>query len=159
MVIGSALTPSLATAEEVRRWLSGFIIRELDAARVLAVTAEVIGRFMGASRVCFGEINIAAERCFFLLDWTCGVPSIQGPQPFYAESEFGRLYATGRTAVIDDYTNLRLVRNEGEMLDESGGRYFIAVPLLRAGEVAAVFAVSDHRPRRWKEDEVALMTA
>lgn len=148
---------SLSTPDEVRRWLTAFIVRELDPHRVLEVTAEVMGRFLAASRVCFGEINIAAERCFFLPDWTDGVPSIQGPQPFYPESAFGRLYAKGRPIAFDDYAALRLVRNEGELLDQSGDRCFIAVPLLRDGEVVAVFAASDHRPRRWTEAEITLM--
>lgn len=147
-----------ATAGEVRGWLSGFILRELDPRRVLSVTAGVIGRFLRVSRVCFGEINIPAERAFFLPDWTDGVPSIEGPQPFYPESEFGRLYALGRTIAIDDNSALRLIRNESELLERSGDRCLIAVPLLRDGEVVAVFSASDHWPRRWTEEEVALMS-
>lgn len=138
-------------------WLTDFLLAEFDPERILSVASAALGRFLGASRVMVGEVDLPNELFRIALDWTDGVASLAGDQPLYAESWIAREYVAGRTIAADDRLAIPYVRNEAQRLADAGGVFFVSVPMLREGRLAALFAVSDHRPRRWRDAEVALI--
>ncbi|MEH3038384.1 MAG: GAF domain-containing protein [Sphingomonas adhaesiva] len=146
------------SAEAVRFWLSERFAVETDGQAILAVVAETLGRFLGISRVAYGEIDPHEDIIHILPDWTDGVASVAGRRPLYRDAELVREYARGRTLIVPDVGDMTLAAEERAWLAQSQTRAFVAVPLIHDGRFVALFAVNHHLPRAWSADEVALVT-
>ncbi|GAA0317187.1 hypothetical protein GCM10009087_29470 [Sphingomonas oligophenolica] len=151
--------PDFESAEAVKLWLSEHFATETDPLRILSVTAEALGRFLGVARVGYGEFEPGIEFINIPLDWARkGLKSMAGRHPFYADSALTREYRRGRTLIVNDVSTLSLVHEEERLLAASSNRAFVAVPLIDNGELVAMFWAIDDSPRGWTEDEVTLIS-
>jgi PAS domain S-box-containing protein len=138
----------LALAEELRTLA--------EPRAIIAAAVNALGRYLGASRVGYGEVQPGART--FLLETTYTDQATPLIGQFELES-FGAANIArqrlGQTVVHEDV-----------MLDPAsnpqawaaiGTRAFVAVPLMREGRLAATLFVNDASPRRWSVDDVALI--
>jgi PAS domain S-box-containing protein len=133
---------------------------ETDAGRVLEITAERLGRRLGASRVCYSEVDADGETLCVERDWTDGQgPSVIGRYPWPASVPKWRRRTPGATRLVAaDTTDHPIIpRHKAERLKRLGFAACIDVPLIRHGRLAALLHVHQREPRRWTPDEVLLV--
>ena len=145
---------AFASAAALKLFLSEHFARETDPARLRRITHATIGRYLGVSRVAYGEIDAAQAWMEVAEDWTDGVPSRTGRRPFDPDSFFGRLYREGRTLVVANVEDEPFHAEARVYLEEQQIRAFIGVPLIDNGRLVAVFNAVHHAPRRWQEEEI-----
>ena len=142
---------------EVKVWLSEHFARETDRSALLAVALEAIGRFLGVSRVAYGEVDAAQEWMTVPLDWTNGTASRIGRRPFDPQSGFARHYSSGRPVVIADVDAADLTPDQREEVTATGIGAVLGVPLIDGGALVGVFNATHTQPRQWSEEEVLLV--
>jgi PAS domain S-box-containing protein len=131
-----------------------------DPCEVMAEAAERLGRHLGAGRVGYGEVDTAGV-CFTVEDdWTDGtMPSFAGQHRLdYFGPIIGELRA-GRAIRLDDASAdpRTAVGGTAAAYAAIGMRAGISVPFMDDGRLAAVLYVHQAEPRRWRDDELALM--
>ena len=141
--------------------LSGRMRGLSDPREVMAVAAEKLGRHLGAGRAGYGEIDAADTVFTAERDWTDGaMPSLAGRHRL---GGFGLpiidALKAGHTVRLDDV--LADPRTAGESVAAAfaaiGMRAGISAPFMDGGRLAAALYVHQAEPRRWRDDEVALM--
>lgn len=154
-----ACDPSPGDDGAVIRALSARLVAETDPLRVLSSTAEAIGRHLGVACVAYGEVDADSEWIDFPVDWTdgSGRVGVAGRHPFWKDGWSRQRYATGETLAVPDVRTLTFIRDEAERMAASGSAAFIAVPLLKDGEVAAIFSAISAEPREWTTADARLM--
>lgn len=154
----SGISPS----EQGLRFLDALaeLTRSADApATVMALTADLLGRHLRASRCAYAHVDADQDHFELIGDYNDGVPSIVGR---YAFSDFGAavlaLMRTGHAYVNED------VDQDPRTAGTDLGAYratciqaVVCVPLHRAGRFVAAMAVHQSQARRWQADEVALV--
>jgi PAS domain S-box-containing protein len=143
--------------EAVKLRLSEALAGLVEPLDILATAAAMVGRRLGVSRVAYGEIQPGSDRIFIPTDWTDGVETMVGEHPLHRGTGFVREYMEGRTLAVDDIDTLDLIPAERTMLNETACQSCISVPLVRDGELIALFSATHRHPRRWSEDEIALV--
>jgi PAS domain S-box-containing protein len=130
-----------------------------DPRDVMAAAADLLGRYLKANRVGYGEIDVgnflSVER-----DWTdISTPSFSGR---YRLDDFGppiiaELKAE-RTIRIDDASvdPRTAAKDIAAAFITTGKRATVIVPLIKDGLFIAVLFVHQAEPRHWRDDEVAL---
>ena len=133
-----------------------------DSLEAQAVATCVLGDHLGASRVMYGEADPGSTETFtnhreYRRDPL--VPSSLGGHRWY---DFGIHVVTemraGRTIVADE-----VCVHPGHSADELaayealGIRAYVAVPLVREGQIVAFLAVNHTTPHAWTAEEVALI--
>jgi PAS domain S-box-containing protein len=152
---------SLRKSEARFRFLSelGERTRDLtDPQQIMATIAETLGKHLRVSRCAYAEVEADSERFTIHHDYTDGCASTVGN---YNLSLFGSRAAAdqraGRTLVIHD-VDAELATGDGAaMFNAIGIKAIICCPLVRQGRLVAMMAVHQTMPRRWDEDEVALV--
>jgi signal transduction histidine kinase/CheY-like chemotaxis protein len=132
-------------------------LTEADA--VMRVTAEMLGRHLGANRCAYATVHADEDGFDLIGDYNDGVQSIVGRYRF---SDFGdtvlQLMRADRAYVNPDVDRdpatagtdrTAYVRTEIQSV--------ICVPLHKDGRVVAAMAVHQREPRRWTEEEIALV--
>lgn len=166
--VGGILVVCTETTEAVRAQLRQTFWIELDGAlrdladphAVMATAAELLGRHLRVGRCGYGEVD--ATGAFFTVehDWTDGnMPSLVGRLRL---EDFGpdliADYRAGRAARLDDL--LADARTEGAAAAYAAAgnlRAGIGVPLVKEGRFVAALFVHQTEPRRWTDDEEALV--
>jgi hypothetical protein len=132
-----------------------------DPREVMAVAAEKLGRHLGAGRAGYGEVDATGTMFTVERDWTDGLmPSFVGRHHL---DDFGPPIMSelkvGRSIRVDE------VLTDPRMAGESVAAAFAAIgmaagisaPFMDRGRIAATLYVHQAHPRRWRDDEVALM--
>jgi PAS domain S-box-containing protein len=131
-----------------------------DPREVRATAAEMLGRYLRASRVGYAEIDPDDTSFVVKGDWTEGtIPSFAG---WYRVDDFGLWISSelkaGRTVRIDDaLADPRTA--EASIAAEfirTGKQANIIVPLIKDGRFTATLFVHQAEPRHWRDDEVTL---
>jgi PAS domain S-box-containing protein len=140
----------------------GTLLRALtDPREVRATAAEMLGRYLGASRVGYGEIDPDGTSFAVERDWTDGtIASFAGR---YRIDDFGPWIDSelraGRTVRIDDaLADPRTAADHiaAEFI-RTGKQANMIVPLIKDGRFAATLFVHQSEPRHWRDDEVTLV--
>ena len=142
-----------ATADAFRLWLSEALVADLDPARVLAIAAEGLGRFLCVTRVGYGESEPGQDHLTVPLDWSSDSVSMAGRRRFPRDSATARHYRAGKTLVVSDTA----LAGDLTELEAPDTRAFVGVPLLHQREFVGLFTVVDRTPRQWSEEEIALV--
>lgn len=131
-----------------------------DAARVIATVSDMVGRHLGVGRCGYGEVTQCGQYFQVERDWSDGImPSLAG-QTRLADFGDGVLaqYRAGQIVVIDDTLEDARTRGAEQAYADTGHtRAGIGVPLFKGGRFVAAFYVHQTRPRRWRDEEVALV--
>jgi PAS domain S-box-containing protein len=152
----------LAERRQRFRTRLGDALRNLtDARAVMAAAARRLGRHLRADRVGYAEVDDSGEYFTVERDWVRGdMPSGVGRHRL---SEFGpRLVSealTGAAIRIDDpFDDPRVDAREAKTHHALGGlRASLTVPLVKGGRLAAFISVQQRRPRRWTDEDEALV--
>jgi len=126
---------------------------------LLFTVAKTIGRYLGASRCLFNEIDLDENRETVHRDYFNGVKSVAGVHRLtdYSPVTSAEM-ASGKTVVnYDSKTDKRTADNYERTYKPSGERAYVAVPLLRNGRWVASLWVSDDKPRTWTPKEINLL--
>ena len=160
-----ACTETTAKVQEERR--NAFLLALGDALRVhddpeslIATACGMLGRHLGAQRCGFGEADAAGVHYTVERDWTDGtMPSLAGVHRMadFGEAAVGELRA-GRSLRIDDvYTDPRTMASAAAYEGVGTLRALLSVPLVMEGRLWASVFVNQSVPRRWTDDEEALV--
>ncbi len=162
-----------AAEEEVRRRAAQeqFLSALAERARKLTAPEEVIadamrslGRFLGAARCVFADIDLEADECTVPVDYCANetVASIAGTFPISAFGSFVVAeYKAGRVAVVDSiYADAVKVPPQTVAAYEAiGVRAYVAAPVLHSARLVSAIAVHSTTPRQWQPEEVELIQA
>lgn len=136
-------------------------LRELaDPVAAYAAAAEGLAGQLGATRAFFGEVDDELGHVVIRAAYPAGIAEASGGHHALEDlvGPHADLVRAGRPVVVAD-------------ADEEGGRppsggvgledarAYIAVGLMRAGHPVALLGVQQDAPRRWTEEEVALVEA
>ncbi len=132
-------------------------LRTLNEPReILAAACIHLGRFLGAARVGYGEIQPDDETVLVTNVYVDGVPLVNGLFPLSTFGPQAELQMRqGRTMVYDDM-----------QADEGGARPFglqvgtrahITVPLVRNGRFTGSLYVTLGKPHAWRVEEIGLV--
>ena len=132
-----------------------------DPEEVKRAATELLGRYLGASRVGYAEIDEVHGTAAVRSDWTRDetTQSLGGHSALI--STFGdealAFLRTGETLAIPDIRAVPLARSAAaEAWEALGMRALITVPLVREGELKALLYVHEPKPRYWKKSEAAI---
>uniref|UniRef100_UPI000B14454D GAF domain-containing protein n=1 Tax=Aquincola tertiaricarbonis TaxID=391953 RepID=UPI000B14454D len=141
--------------------LRGEMRGRCDPREMMAAAAERLGCHLGAGRAGYGEVDATGTVFTVERDWTDGaMPSFVG---WHHLDDFGPPIMgelrTGRTIRLDDVLTDPRTAGEGvaAAFAAIGMRACISAPFMDSGEIAATLYVHQAQPRRWRDDEVALM--
>jgi PAS domain S-box-containing protein len=150
-------------SEERRRQ---FLLELNDAMRALSqpddimwVVVQATGRYFGASRCAYGEVDAAQGQVTVHRDYCSGLASMAGTYPM---SDFGpevvRVLEQGWTVVIADVReDARTAGKSGEAYAAVGARSMLCVPMVKDGRFVALLMTQDARPRAWSADDVSML--
>ncbi len=152
---------ALADSERRFRFLSALsdATRGLvEPMQVMEVVTRLLGQHLGASRCAYGGVDLAADSCSVLHDYTDGCSSVVGTYRF---SAFGSLTAetllSGRTLVVNDVDAMPNEADGAAGFRGIGVRALMVCPLVHAGSLQAFLAVHQTQPRVWRAAEIALI--
>lgn len=152
---------SIRISEEYFRFLNDLAnaTRHLtEPGRIMAVTAEMLGTHLGASRCAYADVAADGEEFNILHDYTDGCASTVGR---YQLSLFGGEAATslhqGKTLVIRNVAEDLLPEDGADMFNAIGIQAIICCPLVKEGGLRAMMAVHQTTPRDWQPNEIALV--
>lgn len=134
-------------------------IRELsDPDAIVATSARLLGEHLQVSRCAYATVEADEDTMNILGDYTHGVPSIVGRYTF---AEFGqevlRLMRRGEAYVVEDIYTHDPAPADLKSYEATAIRSVICVPLVKEGRFVAAMAVHMRTPRRWSQQEVALL--
>lgn len=134
---------------------------ETDVGVYIEVTAGMLGRHLGVSRVCYSEIDPDDPRVFQVeREWNDGsVPDVVGRHRLETLGDgLVRSHLEGRTLIVEDIDTHPLIGAEAApVLRRLGFVSGIDTPLVKGGRLAAILHVHASAPRRWTDDEIALV--
>ena len=131
-----------------------------DASVVMREIVTRIGLHFNVTRCAYGEVDTAADSISIARGYTRDMPTVAGRYPLdaFGPLMIGELKA-GRTVAIED------VRTDA-LTDDAAARdtyarmevaSLVCAPLVRGGRLVAVLVMCDSEPRRWSQDESALL--
>jgi PAS domain S-box-containing protein len=123
--------------------------------------AESLGRYLGAARAGYGEVDEEGEIVRVRRDWIVRpeVGSLAGEARIldgFGPDIVAKLRA-GRTLVVEDcMADPRAGEAYAETWNSIGCRSLVVVPLVRDDQLRALFYLHEPCPRLWTDEEVAL---
>jgi PAS domain S-box-containing protein len=127
-----------------------------DPLRIIATAIDAIGRFLGVSRVGYGQVCADDTHIELQTNYTDGVAPVIGSYPL---TEFGMHNISrqrrGEIVVHEDVTLDPL--NDAAKWAAIETRAVVSVPLIRDGRFCASLFVNDRQPRAWSANEIALI--
>ena len=130
-----------------------------DATEIMAITARLLGRHLGATRTAYADVEADNDRFHIRADWS--VPDVPSSTGTYSLALFGPLAVANLRRGID-----LVVRDvDAELGDEGGARMFTAIGikaiicagLVKRGSLVAMMAVHQSRPRIWRDCEIVIV--
>lgn len=154
---------ALRASEERFRVLDeiGLATRHLrDSDSVMAVTARLLGQYLGATRCAYADVESDSDRFTIRSDWaTDGVPSSAGA---YSLDLFGPQATSnlrqGRHLVVSDVDEELGDDGGAQMFTAIGIKAIICAGLVKDGRLVAMMAVHQAHPRRWTTHEVHMVS-
>jgi PAS domain S-box-containing protein len=130
-----------------------------DPDEVIAAASELLGKFLNAERVFYGEVDDSQEFLDLTRDWTSGrLASLAGMR--LVLDEFGpqviKTVRDGRVVAVDDVATNAYCASYADAYLENGLRSFIAIPLLKDGRLKSILSVHDSKVHYWSATEVAM---
>jgi PAS domain S-box-containing protein len=127
-----------------------------DARRIIATAIEAMGKYLGVSRVGYGQVQADNERIELDTNYTNGVAPILG---IFRLEEFGihtvAGHHRGETVVCNDIAlDPSLDAAKWAAIET---RAFVSVPLVLGGRFRASLFVNDRQPRVWSGNDVTLI--
>ncbi len=154
------LLQATAASNAFRLQLTDALLPLNEPDEIMTTAARLLGEHLQVGQVHYGEVD-ALEDSLHLNSLFCrpGDLSLAGTHRLEVFSEhLGAVLRAGRTLVLDDVAQAQHP-SPGELAMYAAGRIqaYVITPLVRAGRLRAVFAVSQGQPRAWSSAHVALV--
>ncbi|WP_196053672.1 PAS domain S-box protein [Paracoccus lichenicola] len=164
MDIDAATRAEAALREREAR--QAFLLALGDALRVqddedgmIRAAAGLLGRHLGASRILFSEFYKAGGAADIVHEWradgTRPFPAGMGPKD--REGPILDDLRAGRTVQVEDTRAPAGARPDLAALAERGVGALLGVPLVVGGALVGTLSVHQDAPRRWSDDDAALV--
>jgi PAS domain S-box-containing protein len=150
----------LRTAKAVQTFLlklSDFTRDEPDAEALLETTAQMLGEYLGVSRIVYSEVDDREEAMIPRRQWARGVPDVPEAEMNELDPDSVQRLASGEILKVNDVRREQHLTG-AEFLERHGTLAYLCVPLLKDGRHVASWTATDHRPRIWEDSEVSLVT-
>ncbi|WP_237481810.1 response regulator [Lichenibacterium dinghuense] len=127
-----------------------------DPEAIVGTAVNALGRYLGVSRVGYGEVQPDGTSVVLTTGFTDGVASIEGTFPLrdFGEASIARQRGGGTSHSDDVLADPAFEAAPWTAIDT---RAFVSVPMMRDGDLAASLFINQREPRRWTADEVALV--
>ena len=132
-------------------------LRSLTEPRaIMEAAAQALGRYLGANRVGYGQVQADDKTVLLVTDHADGVRPLAGAFPLnsFGADNMVRQRA-GLTLVCDDV--VADLSNNPETWAAIDTRAFVSVPLIRDGRLRASLFVNQRDPRAWSAGDVAVI--
>lgn len=121
--------------------------------------AKIVGTHLDVRRCLFNETDVDRDLELVHRDYCDRADSVAGE---HRVSEYSSITSAemmrGDTVVnVDSKIDSRTAADYERCYKPNGERAYIAVPLMREGRWVASLWASDHKPRHWSKEEVALL--
>lgn len=129
-----------------------------DPAQIQMTACRVLGEYIGASRVLYGDV-INEKEVVISHDYADGVLSLAAHLNIKDFSQFTvDTYISGKPVVIHNiYTDTRLTEDKRNAFKSIQAAANIGLGLVKNGKWAAVFGVHQSQPRNWTPLEIYLI--
>lgn len=130
-----------------------------DPDAVTATACELLGKFLNADRVFYGEVDETREFMRVRQGWAGSrLASMAGMQPKLNDFGPANIDAVraGKTVAIDDVTAHPQCAPYVDTYSAIGVRAFLAVPLLKEGKLISILNIHYSDVHRWSDLEVAV---
>jgi PAS domain S-box-containing protein len=133
-----------------------------DPQEVKQAAAELLGRYLGAARIGYAEVDEDETYAFVQADWTRDpeVPSLAGQRTRIAGfgEEAMTFLRAGQPLAFPDIRALPQGSVDRTAAWEAAGvRALITVPLVRESRLKALLYVHEPQPRAWKRSDIAIV--
>jgi PAS domain S-box-containing protein len=129
-----------------------------DPREIVRRALHVVGTSLKVSRCSYGIANVPEDRLQILDEYVDGVPTIVGE---FRLSDFGpevvAELSKGQPIHIEDIREHPVTSPSRDVFDALQVRSGLTVPLVRNGELVAVFGVNEVHPRQWLDQEVEMV--
>lgn len=130
-----------------------------DSEDVTAAASALLGKYLGAKRVLFGQIDESGEHVALSRDWTDGtLASMAGMR--LTLNDFGTQVANvlrvGRILAVADITTNADSAPYADTYLAAGIRSVLAIPFMKKGRMRAVLSVHDSVMHPWTENDIAM---
>lgn len=126
---------------------------------IVRIATRVIGEHLAVQRCGFVEIERGSGTLKVIPGWLREpVPSLAGRHELQSlgDAEWQRRLGSVRIA-IDDVITCPHTRDYAEAYRARGVRAYAGVPFMREGQWLATLTVTSDQPRRWRDEELALL--
>ncbi len=126
---------------------------------LLFIVSKVVGEHLEVRRCLFNEIDLENDLEINHRDYCRGVESVAGRHKIsaYSSVTIAEMKAGNTVVNNDSKTDPRTAGLYEKIYALSGGRAYIAVPLMRENRWVASLWVSDDKPREWSKEEIKLL--
>lgn len=130
-----------------------------DADTILAITTESLGQHLRVTVCAYADMDPDEDGFTIRGNWAA--PGARGIVGHYSLAAFGHLAQTnlhaGLPLILDDNAE-QLPAHEAATFLNLDLAATICMPLIKEGKLTALMAIHDRTPRRWKPQELALLT-
>lgn len=128
-----------------------------DPVKVQEIASRLLGEHLAANQVHYGET--VGEVVVIHQGWGNGLPPMVGT---FRQQDFGKRlhegYRAGITQFTDNiHTDLTITEAERKVIAGAGFNAYVAVPYLKNGQWVATLAVHSIAPRKWSQNEIAIV--
>jgi PAS domain S-box-containing protein len=134
-------------------------IREIgDPGELAYAAAELLGVHLDVSRAGYGTIDLQRETIFIERDWNApGIKSLAGTLQFRDYGSYIEDLKRGETVIFEDAEADPRTQDHAAALKAISAQSLINMPVSEHGGLVALFYLNNATPRRWSEDELALV--
>jgi PAS domain S-box-containing protein len=131
---------------------------EVDTSKIAGLAGEIVCRLLDVTRAGFCAFDAAADYGIVERDFVRdGGQSLIGTHRLRDYGDYGAEIREGRLVVIDDVAQDARMEAQGARWRSLQIAAVVDAPLMAEGRLAGVFFVHNERPRRWSEDDIALI--
>ncbi len=130
-----------------------------DAKEIMRTAAHIVGEYLGVDCVMYNEITDNGRTIHIEDNYVrCGFPKITGDFPVSSFGAAMDVLRCGEPLIIEDQTTTPLKKPLEREASLCLGVYAsITVPLIKEGRWLANFGVLQGGPRRWTDNELAIL--
>lgn len=130
-----------------------------DADTILAITTQLLGEHLNASVCAYADMDPDEDGFTIRGNWAA--PDAHGIVGHYSLASFGQLarrnLRAGLPLSLDDIER-QLPAHEAATFLSLGLAATVCMPLIKEGKLTALMAIHDRVARKWKPEELALLT-
>lgn len=130
-----------------------------DADTILTITTRLLGEHLGVTVCAYADMDPDEDGFTIRGNWAA--PGANGIVGHYSLAAFGQLAQNnlhaGLPLILDDNAE-QLPAHEAATFLGLGLAATICMPLIKEGKLTALMAIHDRIPRKWKLEELALLT-